>query len=390
MKKIRLGFFGVWRGLAYIKAFNMIDDVEVVAILDKDEEKVAEAKKYLSPDVKICKDYDELLDQEIDAVVLCNYFPEHASYAVKALKRNISVFSETTPASTLKWCVELVEAAEQSKGIYVLAENYPWFRANMEMKRVYETGMLGKVMFAEGEYVHPMSSKEHSHYSPDPDHWREHNPKTYYSTHAFAPLMAATGLMPKRVIGKIAARPDGNGGLADGAGILLVEMEGGALFRVAGSCNFGPCGNWYRLGCEKGGIESLRGSNDKVRLVVNDWDLTDENRMFGTECVYSPEMTELYRKASSTGHSGGDFLVCWHFIEALRGNEVPFMNAYRAAAISAVGILGWRSVLEDSRQMTIPDFSKKEDRDAVRNDDLNPFPIDGVPAKLPYRFYNKK
>ena len=63
MKKIRLGFFGVWRGLAYIKAFNMIDDVEVVAILDKDEEKVAEAKKFLSPDVIICKDYDELLDQ---------------------------------------------------------------------------------------------------------------------------------------------------------------------------------------------------------------------------------------------------------------------------------------------------------------------------------------
>lgn len=390
-KKVRFGVFGTWRGAAYIRAIQMIDEAEVVALFDKDPDKIERAKEYCPPDVKVVNSYDELLDSGIDAVVLCNYFPEHAPYAVKALKKGIHVFSETTPAATLKQCVDLVEAAEESGKVYALAENYPYSRANMEIARVYQSGSLGKVIFAEGEYVHPMSDKESAYFAPDPNHWRQHNPKTYYSTHALTPLMVATGLMPRRVIGKIAARPAKDGdGIVDGAGIILVEMEGGALFRVSGSCSFGPHGNWYRLGCEKGGIESLRGTNDKVRLVYNEWNLTDETRDFGTECVYSPYVSELGKKALSTGHSGGDFWVTWHFVQAVLGREKPAVDVYQSAAISAVGILAWRSVLEDSKQLDIPDFHKKEDRDRVRDDNLNPFPVDGAPADIGHRYWDNR
>ncbi len=388
MEKIKFGVFGTWRGLAYIKAIQAIDEAEVVAIFDKDQEKIEAAKPFCAENVKVCASFDELLDSGIDALVLCNYFPEHAPYAVKALKKGIHVFSETTPAVTLKQCVELVEAVEESGKLYALAENYPYSRACMEIARVYQSGSLGNVIFAEGEYVHPMSEKEHNHYSPNPDHWRNHNPKTYYSTHALTPLMVATGLMPKRVIGKIAGKP-GETGIVDAAGIILVEMEGGALFRVSGSCSFGPHGNWYRLGCEKGGIESVRGTNDKVRLMYNEWNLDETNSEFGTEAIYSPYVTGLGKKALSSGHSGGDFWVTWHFVQAILGKEKPAVDVYHAAAISATGILAWRSVLEDSKQMNIPDFSKKEDRDLVRNDDLNPFPVDGVPANIGFRYWNK-
>lgn len=386
METKKIGVFGTWRGLAYIKAFEMMDEVEVVAILDRDPEKIEEAKKHCPKDVKVVNTFDELLDSGIDAVCLCNYFNEHAKYAIKALNKGIHVFSETTPAVTLKQCVELVEAVEKSGCMYVLAENYPFSQACMEITRVYQKGTLGKVVFAEGEYVHPMSKEEQAHYTPDPDHWRAHNPKTYYMTHSMAPLMTATGLMPKRVIGKVAAIPDGEG-IRDGAGIMLVEMEGGALFRISGSCNFGGHGNWYRLGCEKGGIESLRGTNDKVRLCVNEWDLDENTKDMCTESVYSPATDELGKKALSTGHSGGDFWVCWHFAQALLGKEKPFMDVYKSVSISATGILGWRSVMEDSRQMDIPDFSNPADRDKVRDDDTNPFPSEDGPATMPYRYY---
>ena len=387
-RKIRFGVFGTWRGLAYIRAIQMTDEAEVVAIFDKDPDKIERAKPCCAPGVKVASSFDDLLDSGIDALVLCNYFPEHAPYAIKALKKGIHVFSETTPAATLKQCVELVEAVEESGKLYALAENYPYSRANMEIARVYQSGSLGRVIFAEGEYVHPMSDKESSYYAPDANHWRKHNPKTYYSTHALTPLMVATGLMSRRVIGKIAARPKADGsGVEDAAGIILVEMEGGALFRVSGSCSFGPHGNWYRLGCEKGGIESVRGTSDKVRLVYNEWNLTDETKDFGTECVYSPFVDELGKKALSTGHSGGDFWVTWHFIQAILGKEQPAVDVYHSAAISAVGILAWRSVLEDSKQMDIPDFRCKADRDRVRDDDLNPFPVDGVPADIGHRYW---
>lgn len=53
--------------------------------------------------------------------------------------------------------VELVRAFEKSNSIYMLAENYPQMIFNREMKRVCDTGTLGKILYAEGEYNHPVS-----------------------------------------------------------------------------------------------------------------------------------------------------------------------------------------------------------------------------------------
>ena len=52
-RKLKFGVFGTWRGLAYIKAAEIIDEAEVTAIFDKDPEKIEAAKKHCPPDVKI-------------------------------------------------------------------------------------------------------------------------------------------------------------------------------------------------------------------------------------------------------------------------------------------------------------------------------------------------
>ena len=76
------------------------------------------------------------------------------------MDKGIHVLSETTAAGTLKECVELVEAQERSSAIYALAENYPYMLCNQELERIYKGGTLGKVIYAEGEYVHPMNINE--------------------------------------------------------------------------------------------------------------------------------------------------------------------------------------------------------------------------------------
>ena len=87
------------------------------------------------------------------------------------------------------------------------------------------------------------------------------------------------------------------------------------------------------------------------------------------------------------GHYGGDFWVTYHFVEDVLAGREPYMNVYRATAIAATGILGWRSALEESRQLEIPDFRNKESRDAVRTDDLCPFYINGKEPTLPHCMY---
>jgi len=88
--------------------------------------------------------------------------------------------------------VALCRAVEKSGKTYMLAENYPYTRFNMEMRRLYRTGEIGRVTYAEGEYNHPMSPDELLRISPGLNHWRNWLPSTYYCTHALAPLMYIT------------------------------------------------------------------------------------------------------------------------------------------------------------------------------------------------------
>ncbi len=384
--KIRVGVFGVWRGCSYLSVLKNIDNVIVTAICDKDPARIEHAKSLCPPDVKIYSEFDKFIESGMDAVVLCNYFHEHTYYAIKAMEKGIHVLSETTAAATLKECAELCRAVERTSCLYVLAENYPHMKGCSELKRVFDTGTMGQVTYAEGEYIHPMSVSESAHYAPEKYHWRKYIPRTYYLTHSLAPLMYITGSVPKKVIGKTVFNPqyaiERNRMSGDTAGILLCEMDNGALFRITGSCSFGPHGNWYRIGCINGGMETIRGAEDKVRVVYNAWSVPqgfEQSQIYNAQWNVS-ENTELAEKA---GHGGGDFWVTYNFIQCLLGKQKPFFNVYRAVAMSAVAILGWYSVLDNSRQIEIPDFSIEKERGIHNDDDRTPFPAENKPASLP-------
>ena len=61
-KKIRIGVFGTWRGAAYIKTLLLVDGAEIVAICDKSKKRIDEALQLTPEGVKVCSDFDELLE----------------------------------------------------------------------------------------------------------------------------------------------------------------------------------------------------------------------------------------------------------------------------------------------------------------------------------------
>jgi len=395
-KNLRIGVFGCWRGNAYIKSLyaGKVEGFRITALCDKKQDRLEKAAA-LCPQgryaPKLFTDVDEFFDSKLfDAVLLCNYFNEHAKYAIKALEKNIHVFSETMAASTLAEAVALCRAAEKSKAIYMLGENYPYSRGNLELKRLYEGGTLGKLVFAEGEYVHPMGPKDTYKYNNPVSngfyHWRRFVPVTYYSSHALAPLIYMTGEMPKRVVAMAAADSedhikDAHKFRTDAAGVMLITTEGGAVIRVNGSTNIAPHGNWYRLGCVKGGAETIRGDQASVRLCYNSWSTPE-----GAEAssVYKPEWPSNAENAEACGHGGGDYWVVRYFVEACKGERKPFPDVYEATAMSAVAILGWRSILNGNIPYDIPDFRKEEDKLKYEQDRQNPFPSEEMPNNIPY------
>ncbi len=155
MKKLRLGIFGMGeRGWNIANNFLMLG-CELVAVCDDRKEMLERAEKDLGKGFKTYDNFDEFIEHGLDVVILTNFFHEHAPYAIKCFEKNIHVFSECISNGTMAEGVELVRAFEKSKSVYMLAENYPQMKFNREIKRVCDTGTLGKIMYAEGEYNHP-------------------------------------------------------------------------------------------------------------------------------------------------------------------------------------------------------------------------------------------
>lgn len=383
MKKIRIGIFGLWRGASFLPILRNFEEAEIAALCEKDEAKLKSALEQV-PGAKACREFDELLETGIDAVFLCNYFHEHAACAVKAMERGIAVFSECTSAPTLKGCVELVETAERTGTKYMIAENYPFSAALLEMKRLADEGTLGRILYAEGEYNHTCPREELAALTPGKFHWRAWLPRTYYVTHTLGPLMHVTGQMPVKVSAfavhsDVLEEYDDFRHNYDAFAMMNCITDGGALFRFTGCAAMGsPSG--YRFVGENGSCETGRTLGSQVNVTYHHWLIPEGGEASRT---YSPGWPTNGALAERAGHGGGDFWTVYNFMEYLTRGTEPFFDVYRGACMSAVGILAWRSCMEDGKTYRIPDFRKKEDRDAVRNDDLTPFPDENGRASLP-------
>ncbi len=387
MEKIRIGIFGLRRGSNFIDEINALGG-EVVAVCENDKEQIKSVLPKIE-NAEVYTDFSDFIEHPMDAVLLANFFPEHARYAAECLKKNIHVLSECLSNATMADGVKLVEAAEESKAVYMLAENYPYMAFNREMKRVYKGGTLGKLMYAEGEYNHPMDwydTKAVLSIRPYEKHWRNFLPRSYYITHSLAPIMSATGVFPKRVTAMPVLRPLADdcptlSHVADAAAIISILNDDGSVFKVTGCAAFGSHGNSYRLCCEKGQIENIRGT-DKVMLRYNSWQIPDGMEEVNFyEPDFSDEDSELINNA---GHGGGDFFVIKEFFDCIRNSVQHQFDVHFAVSMASVAILSHRSIMEGSKPFDIPDFRKKEDRDKYRNDTLCPFWLsDGTPPSYP-------
>ena len=97
--------------------------------------------------------------------------------------------------------------------------------------------------------------------------------------------------------------------------------------------------NWVRIHGNCGLLENLRvGDRQRVRLRQEPFD-TETGEL--EERTYLPEFSEYHGEALRTGHQGGDFFMNYHFAQAIRTAEPPFLDVYRDVAMSIVGILAF-------------------------------------------------
>ena len=373
-KPIRVGVVGVGRGRSFIGAATATG-MKLVALCDTWDERLAKEANALG--VATYLDYDEFLAHDMDAVVLANYFHQHTPFAIKALQADKHVMSETAACHTLGEGVALARAVEKSGKIYMLAENYPYMAFNQEMKRLYQQGLIGEFKCGEGEYVHPDPPEVKLGRSCGRNHWRNWIPATYYCTHSIAPVMYITDTRPVKVNGFVVPYDysDPSKTLhmdrADTAAMIVCRMDNEAVLKSLHGALRGH-GNYVRIHGNKGLMENARhGDKQRLRVWREPW---EKNQGEPVETVYTPDFPNHHAEATRAGHGGGDFFTSYYFAEAIRSGEPPYLDVYRGIDMSIAGIQAWRSALNDSAPIAVPDFRDEAVRQQYENDDWSPDP----------------
>jgi hypothetical protein len=140
-RAVRVGVLGLRRGAALARLAQDAG-MQLVAVCERDDRR-REAVTALG--AAAYRDVEPFLEHGMDAVILVNDFDQHAPVAIRALDGGLSVLSETAACRTVAEGVALVESAERSSGVYMLAENYPYMPFTREMRRRYAAGDIGEV-----------------------------------------------------------------------------------------------------------------------------------------------------------------------------------------------------------------------------------------------------
>lgn len=195
---VRIGFIGLGnRGMATLKRYLVIDDIEIVALCDVNTAHLGAAAELLRAEGKHCP---VLLDspegwramcqrEDIDLVYICTDWLTHTPMACFAMEQGKHVAIEVPAATTVEECWQLVNTAERTRRHCFMLENCCYDTFHQATLSMAEEGLLGTLTHLEGAYIHDLRDK----YEADgPKGWmarlcgqHKGNP---YPTHGIGPV----------------------------------------------------------------------------------------------------------------------------------------------------------------------------------------------------------
>ena len=375
MSKIRVGVMGAGRGMTMIHQLMNSKDAELVAICDFYPPILEEARKEVEKHnltVKTFEHFDDFVEYpDMDAVVLANYADEHAPFAIRCMDHGLHVMTEVLTCANMKQAVDLIECCERHPElVYNYAENYCYFNTTQEMRRLYQSGVLGEIVHAEGEYVHDCSSIWPQITYGQRNHWRNCTSANFYCTHSLGPIIHVTGRRPVQVIGTqsiMLPYMQALGTNGKSAAMEIVTLDNGAVVKsLHGDIKREPSSVNYEFYGTKGMMETNRFNNSEMMTYIEGEGCKNCQ---GEKKIYTPEF-KLDGDVNA-GHGGSDYYTVYNFIRSILGDEEAKKEAigvYEAVDMCIPGILAFKSVNNGNIPIKVPNLRNKEERDAYRND----------------------
>jgi predicted dehydrogenase len=343
-RKIRVGLVGY--GLCEFAAHFYFQDhpnVEVGAVSDLLPDRCSQLAKVTRCETQYPSLEELVKDDSLEAVFVATDAPSHADHCLEVLKHGKHVAC-AVPAvyGSLEDADRLYNAVRESGLHYMLFETSCYHPEAYAMRKVYEAGGFGKLVYSEGEYWHYMPKP-----LPSFKDWRVGLPPQYYPTHATAYYVGITGkpftevtcMGMKSEIPHLQAENNRYSNPFGTEIALLRTSEGGMARMAVGWQN--PA-----IGAESGRVRGQRGcmytAEYKGQADVSDLQLDKPPLPPGVEPGY---------------HGGSHGYLCEEFVTALLEDRTPLIDIAWGLNMTVPGIVAHQSALKDGETMKVPQYS---------------------------------
>lgn len=380
------------RGKGNIGTFLCIDDVDVVAVCDLYEDRIAEAQKKVE-ELKGHKplgftDYKAAIDADgVDAVLVFTNWQPHSEVALYAMKHGKPVAVEVGGEYSLDRCHELVRTYEETKTPYMLLENCCFGEEELLTTAMVRKGLFGKISFCAGAYTHDL--REEVAYGIKNRHGRfknyQHRNCDNYPTHDLGPIAKLLNINRGNRIVSVTAMSSAQNGLKeyistrdDATDIMkntefvqgdvvetLLKCANGELIRLHLDTTLPTFYNRDFTVC---------GTKGRYHQMTNSYYMDGDKEDFTTwkyvkESInnaekYKEYMPPIWKNVTDAerekGHGGMDYFCFKAFIDAVKENKPMPIDVYDAAVWMAVSVLSEQSILEGGATKAMPDFTHGE------------------------------
>jgi len=239
---IKIGVAGAYGafGLKHLDALANIKDAQVTAIFGPNKDKItglASARKI----PVACSDYEDFLNQDIDAVILSTPTQLHCTQSVKALEAGKHTFSEIPMADSLA-DAETMDAAQKKSGLVGMVGHVRRFNPSHQwIKQRIDAGEFSIQQLDAQTYFF---RRTNTNAKGEPRSWTDHL-LWHHACHTIDLFLYQTGEIPSEVLGlQGPAHPDL--GIAMDMTIGLKTPSGKLCTLSLSFNNDGPLGSFFR------------------------------------------------------------------------------------------------------------------------------------------------
>ncbi len=420
LETVRVGFVGIGvKGSSHLGILMHMDGVEIVAVCDVVEDQCKEAQaqaKRLGKPIPTSYhrgewDFVRMCEEEdLDLVYTATPWKWHTPVCVAAMENGKHAATEIPAAYTMDDCWKLVETAERTGKHCVMMENVNYMANEMAMWRMIREGMFGELQHAEAGYCHDtryLKIKETGDGLWLGDHHAQRN-GNLYPPHAMGPVSMYLDInhgdrldylvsmscnargMDQYVAEQLpAGHPKRERRYINGdVNTSLIQTVSGKSIVIKHDTDLPR--PYSRINMIQGTRGIMRAFPELKACFEKDIDEAQVNDTYrhqfkwedGKPYVerYEHPLWKFLResgvnepKAKETGRigkntvwhynpatesKGGDFLENYRLIQALLQGKPTDYNVYDAATWSAVAPLSEWSVVNRSRPIDFPDFTK--------------------------------